>query len=122
MPHAHNQIEALALGCVPIINYADLLTPKMNPFVEAWFADPRLFLNLASISGGFLLRGNGRERLRVCIAKTSRLQHLLVVLVGQFVRHGEESLEVVCAALVLACDSIAIQLGRIDESITGMIG
>jgi hypothetical protein len=34
VPHAHNLIEALAMGCVPIINYADLMTPPLRDQVN----------------------------------------------------------------------------------------
>lgn len=34
VPHAHNLIEALAMGCIPIINYADLMTPPLRDHVN----------------------------------------------------------------------------------------
>ena len=34
VPHVHNLIEALAMGCVPIINYADLMTPPLRDQVN----------------------------------------------------------------------------------------
>ena len=34
VPHTHNLIEALAMGCIPIINYAELMTPPLRDQVN----------------------------------------------------------------------------------------